>query len=337
MVPDAPNIVLLGGGTGSFTLLQGLKKLTPHITAIVSMSDDGGSTGVLRDDLGVLPPGDVRQCLVALSDTPEVRDLFSYRFTEGRFAGQSLGNIVLSGLELRYASLPRAIQVAGDILHIRGSVVPVTLDKHTLVVHDGEITHRGEHVVDGDISLSVDATVHLDPAPLLNPDAASAIAQADLVVIAPGSLHTSLIPLLAVQGMAAALSVSPAPVVWVANLINKPHQTDNWHVVDYVKQLERYAGVGRINAILYNDQPIEADLLLRYAQDGEYPVGIRTERFNEVDALAVGAPLVAAEVNAKQKGDGLQRTLIRHDADAVAVQLLRITKEVLRKKSRKAH
>jgi len=323
---NAPKIVLLGGGTGSFTLLQGLKKLTADITAIVSMSDDGGSTGVLRDELGVLPPGDVRQCLVALSDTPEVRDLFSYRFTEGRFTGQSLGNIILSGLEVRYGNLPKAIQVAGDILHIKGAVVPVTLDKHTLVVHDGAATHRGEHVIDGDVSLSADATVRLDPAPRLNPAAAKAIAKADLLVIAPGSLYTSLIPLLAVQGMFDALAASSAPLVWVANLINKPRQTDGWHVVDYVKQLERYMGEGRITTVLYNNQPIESNLLLRYAQDSEYPVDTAKERFNEINAVPISAPLIATEVNKRERGDALQRTLIRHDAVVVAAQIEHIIK-----------
>lgn len=319
----APKLVVLGGGTGSFTLLQGLKKLTSDITAIVSMSDDGGSTGVLMDELGVLPPGDVRQCLVALSDTPEVRDLFSYRFIEGRFSGQSLGNIILSGLELRYGSFSKAVEVAGDILHICGEVIPVTLDRHTLVVHDGATVHRGEHVVDGDVPLSPDATVRLDPSPQLNPAVADAIARADMVVIAPGSLHTSLIPILAVPGVAAALGAVPM-VVWVANLINKPHQTDDWHVVDYVKQLERYAGEGRINVVLYNNQPIEADLLLRYAQDGEYPVAIEPERFKEIDAVAIGAPLVATETGKQQKGDVIRRTFIRHDAESVRRELQKI-------------
>ena len=323
----APNVVLLGGGTGSFTLLQGLKKLTPNITAVVSMSDDGGSSGLLRDELGVLPPGDIRQCLVALSDTPEVRDLFSYRFTDGRFDGQSLGNIILSGLELRYGNLPKAIQVAGDILHITGQVVPVTLDKHTLVVRDKDITHRGEHVVDGDVDLSVDATVSLDPAPQLNPAAAKAIAGADMVVIAPGSLHTSLLPILAVTGMAEVLANVPK-VVWVANLINKPHQTDNWHVVDYVRQLERYAGTDRIDVVLYNTEPITSKLLARYASDGEYPVAITATRFGEIAAQAKGARLVSEEIIASQAGDAVRRTFIRHDTDTVRRELEAIQKSL---------
>src|SRR5689334_22698531 len=112
-----PKIAVLGGGTGSFTLLQGIKSLTPDVTATVNMSDDGGSTGTLRDELGVLPPGDLRQCLVALSDNPEVRNLFSYRFSAGRFRGQSLGNIILSGLELQHGNVEDAIRVAADLLH----------------------------------------------------------------------------------------------------------------------------------------------------------------------------------------------------------------------------
>jgi uncharacterized cofD-like protein len=322
---SAPNIVLLGGGTGSFTLLQGLKKLTPNLTAIVNMSDDGGSTGVLRDELGVLPPGDVRQCLVALSDTPEVRDLFAYRFSDGRFDGQSLGNIILSGLELQCGSFGSAVQVASKILRITGSVVPVTLDKHTLVVRDGQAVHRGQHTVDGALPLTSMATVHLEPQAMLNPEAAQAIRQADMVVIAPGSVHTSLVPVLAVTGMAEALAKSAAKVVCVINLVNKPHQTDDWHVVDYVQQFERYTGKGRIDAVLYNTAPIAPDLLNLYANEGEYPVHMEHERFMEIAARAHGARLVSKEIIAQDPSDkAIRRTLIRHDANQVCVELQKI-------------
>lgn len=322
---DAPRIVLMGGGTGSFTLLQGLKRLTPHITAIVSMSDDGGSTGVLRDELGVLPPGDVRQCLVALSDNPDVRDLFSYRFEDGRFEGQSLGNIILSGLELRHGSLEKAIQVAGDILHITGQVVPVTTDKHTLVVRDGSRVYRGEHVIDGPLELGKEALVWLEPAARLNPAAMHAIKQANMVVLAPGSLHSSLLPVLAVDGMAEALQETPALVVSVSNLINKPRQTDGWHVVDYVRQYARYIGDDTIDVVLFNDQAIAAELLEKYAADGEYPVRTEAARFSEVSAQPVGARLVAREIVAQQTlGDKIHRTLIRHDAAAVCAELQKL-------------
>lgn len=322
-MPKQPRIVLFGGGTGSFTLLQGLKKLTPHLTAIVSMSDDGGSTGVLRDELGVLPAGDVRQCLVALSDLPEVRDLFSYRFEAGRFEGQSLGNIILSGLELQYGNFEEAIRVASDLLHSRGAVVPVTTDKHTLVVDDGMHTHRGEHIIDGPLSLSASATVRLDPAAQLNPRARDAIMAADMIIIAPGSFHTSLLPILAVSGMREALKATNAKIVSVTNLINKPGQTDDWHVVDYIEQLGRYMGGNVLDVALYNSEPIDAELLKKYAADGEFPVRTDSGRFTEATGVCVvGARLVSSKIARQTSAsDVVRRTLIRHDAEAVCLQI----------------
>jgi uncharacterized cofD-like protein len=319
---DALRVVLLGGGTGSFALLQGLKTLTPNLTAVVSMSDDGGSTGILRDELGVLPPGDVRQCLVALSDLPEIRDLFSYRFNDGRLQGQSLGNIILSGLELQYGDFEMAVRIASELLQVRGVVVPVTLEKHTLVARDNNQTYRGEHIIDGALRLSSDTELSLDPAANLNPAARSAILAADLVVIAPGSLYTSLLPILAVSDMPAVLAETHAKVVCVANLVNKPLQTDGWHVVDYVKQFERQLGQGAIDVALYNNQPIAPALLERYAADGELPVDIAPSRFTEIQGQAIGTRLVSADIVIQSPSDvGIRRTLIRHDGLAVASML----------------
>ncbi|HUB94226.1 MAG TPA: gluconeogenesis factor YvcK family protein [Verrucomicrobiae bacterium] len=317
-----PRIVLLGGGTGSFTLLQGLKTLTSNLTAIVSMSDDGGSTGVLRDELGVLPPGDVRQCLVALSDLPEIRDLFSYRFDKGRLQGQSLGNIILSGLELQYGNFEDAIRIAGELLRIHGSVIPVTLQKHTLVAKDEGWMHRGQHLIDTSLRLTPETEVYLDPPAQLNPPAQTAILAADLVVIAPGSLHTSLLPILAVSDMPATLAETKAVVVSVANLINKPLQTPRWHVVDYIKQLERQLGAGVIDVVLYNNEPVAPALLTKYAADGELPVDITPSRFAEIRAQAIGARLIAEDMVAQDPADTvIRRTLIRHDSRAVVKQL----------------
>jgi len=317
-----PHIVVLGGGTGSFALLQGIKRLTPNLTAIVNMSDDGGSSGILRDELGVLPPGDVRQCLVALSDLPEVRDLFNYRFDKGRLHGQSLGNIILSGLELQYGNLEDAIRIAGELLRVHGAVMPVTLERHTLVVRDTGKTYNGEHVIDGALPLTSQAELLLEPRVRLNPAAREAILSADIVVIAPGSLYTSLLPLLVVTGMREAFERTKAKVVAVANLVNKPLQTDNWHVVDYIKQFERQLGPGGIDVVLYNNQPIAPALLKRYAADGELPVDIAPFRFAEVEAQAIGARLVSNEIAAHDAADtAVRRTFIRHDGMAVAEQL----------------
>ncbi len=320
-----PKIVVLGGGTGSFTLLQALKKLTPHITAIVSMSDDGGSSGALRDELGVLPPGDARQCLVALSDSPEIRNLFNYRFSEGRLEGQSLGNIILSGLELQHGSFEKAVLVASKVLRIRGTVLPVTLGNHRLIMHDADQVIRGEHLIDEHSVTSRQATVRLEPAATLNPAAHKAIRQADMVVIAPGSLYSSLLPIFAVGGMAEALARTTATVVSVINLVNKPGQTDGWHVADFVAEQERYLGSGQIDVVLYNNQPIAEELLQKYAAEGEFPVRTEKAKFKSVSAQLVGARLVAPEISAQDPADqAIKRTLIRHDASEVSKQLLKL-------------
>jgi len=320
-----PKIVLIGGGTGSFTILQGLKEITPQLTAIVNMSDDGGSTGTLRDELGVLPPGDVRQCLVALSDTPEVRDLFSYRFDRGSLANQSLGNVILSGLELKYGSFEKAIKTASSILHITGRVVPVTLDKHTLLLRDGAKTIRGEWIIVNHRIQTPGAQIEHDPVACLNPEAAEAIVSADLVVVAPGNFYGSLMPALVVHGMVEAWQASHAHKVIIANLVNKPGQTDGWHVVDYIKEFEKHIGEGQIDTILYNNEPPSKTLLRAYAADQEFPVLTNLERFQEVRAVAIGQNLVAKNPFVQDKNDKvIRRTLIRHDAAKVSQHLLRL-------------
>jgi uncharacterized cofD-like protein len=320
-----PKIVVLGGGTGSFTLLQGVKKLTPLVTAIVNMSDDGGSTGTLRDELGVLPPGDLRQCLVALSDQPEVRDLFGYRFSDGRFKGQSLGNIILSGLELQYGNMEEAIQVAGRLLHITGKVVPVTLQNHRLVLRDGQDTILGEGAISEYAIRYPNSEIWLDPACAINPHARAAILAADLVVIAPGNFYSSLLSICLVDGVAAALQETAAHVVSVTNLINRPGHANGWHVVDYVKRLEKSLGTGAIDTVLYNTQHITGELLERYAALGELPVDADPSRFSEISAKAVGVPLMATEFARQDPADtAIRRTLIRHDPNLVVAELTKL-------------
>jgi uncharacterized cofD-like protein len=327
-IADTPNIALIGGGSGSFTLLQELKTFTPNISAIVNMCDDGGSTGRLRDELGVLPPGDVRQCLVALSDTPEVRDLFSYRFGEGSFAGHSLGNIILSALELQQGSFDKAVKVVSSILHITGRVIPVTLDEHTLIMEDGDETVRGEYKIGHRPILTAEPSLYLDPGAEVNPDARQAILEADLVAIAPGNLFGSLLPALLVNGVCGAMQETQAKKVVISNLVTKPGQTDNWHVVDYVRKFEEYLGDQEIDFVVYNSEPPSADLLENYANDGEFPVGTAEGRFGEIYAQAIGVPLIAGQIDAQNKHDkAIKRTLIRHDARQVGNQLMQILSE----------
>ena len=323
---NAPEIALIGGGTGSFTLLQELKDFTPHISAIVNMSDDGGSTGVLRDEFGVLPPGDVRQCLVALSDTPEVRDLFSYRFGgDSSLAGHSLGNLILSGLEMQQGSFEKALKVASSILHVTGKVIPVTLEKHSLVLQDGDDRVEGEYRIGQQPINSPKATVSLQPPATLNPEAAEAVLGADLIVIAPGNLYGSLLPALAVNGMAEAFAQAAGKKILISNLVTKPGQTDNWHVADYVQTIERYIGQEQIQVALYNQDPPDQELLNKYAAEGEFPVATDEGGFLRTSARPLGASLVARDIARQDENDtAIRRTLIRHDAHQVGRQLMRI-------------
>lgn len=321
-----PEIAVIGGGTGSFTLLQELKDVTEHLSAIVSMSDDGGSSGKLRDEFGVLPPGDVRQCLVALSDAPEVRDIFTYRFNKGVFKGHSLGNIILTAMsEANEGSMERAIEVTSSALRITGSVIPVTTKKHTLVMLDGDRIIHGEDKIDKHAVGDYEARVKLDPPAALNPTAGEAIARSDLVVIAPGSIYTSLLACLAVGGMREALQATEAKIVVVTNLVSTRGQTDNWHVTDYVNMYERYIGEGVVDHVLYNTAKPSDDLLAKYALDGEYPIRNERQWMKDMRAKAIGAPLVAKEVFLQDPNDTLiKRTLIRHDAAQVCRKLMSI-------------
>jgi uncharacterized cofD-like protein len=324
---NAPEVALIGGGTGSFTLLQELKEFTPNITSIVNMCDDGASTGVLRDELGVLPPGDLRQCLVALSDLPEVRELFSYRFGKGRLSGQSIGNIILSGLELQHdGDIKKAINVASNLLQIkRGKVVPVSLENHVLIMQDGEEVVHGESAIGRRKIKSTDAKLWLEPNVPINPDAEEAIKNADLVVIAPGNLYGSILPTLMVSGVRAAVQDTKAKTIAVSNLVTKPGQTDGWHVVDYVKKLETLVGAGSIDYVLFNEGRIDPELLDKYAHDGEYPVSATQDRFREITATPIGDKLVSKEIYQPDANDTLiKRTLIRHDAKQVGRQLMRL-------------
>lgn len=318
-------LVVLGGGTGSFTVLQSLKDLTPNITAIVNMCDSGGSTGVLRDELGVLPPGDARQCLVALSDRPEIRELFNYRFPEGSLQGQSLGNLILSGLELQQGSFEKAIEVAASILRITGQVVPAVLGSHTLILTDGDTVIEGEHNIDEYRVKTKDPRVSLTPISSLNPKAERAILEADMIVLAPGSLYTSLLPILSVPGVATAVRNSSARLVMIANLINKPGQNDDWHVVDYVQAMEGYLEGKTIDIVLYNNHEIKTELLQKYATAGELPVETSAEKFANASAQVIAANLVSREMAQRDAADtAIQRTLIRHDPQRVKAEIQKL-------------
>lgn len=330
-------LVVIGGGTGSFALLSGLKHYFGDITSLVNMVDDGGSTGVLRDELGVLPPGDVRQCLVALSDAPEtMRALFNYRFPEGTFAGHSFGNLFLSAMERMTDDFDEAVAMASDVLKISGRVLPITTDNCRLYMKIGERVVAGESavaeaVIDDPMQRP---TLWIEPPARLSESAREAIASADMIVIAPGNLYCALVPSLLVDGVSEALQHSSAQVVYVANLVNKPQHTSGFSVVDYVDELERYIGAPRIDMVLYNIDEPSPELLERYALDGEYPVIVDKTSLKKQHYQAIGGAFMKkddiivdeGENNGDHKQDvRLKRSYIRHDGTAIAKQLRNLT------------
>jgi uncharacterized cofD-like protein len=309
------SIITIGGGTGQFTLLSGLKKYPVELTAIVTMADDGGSTGMLRDELGVLPPGDIRQCLVALSEAETiVRELFNYRFDTGSLKGHNFGNIFLSALEKVAGNFEEAVRVSGMVLATRGKVVPVTTQSARLVCRAGELVIHGEHNITP-ATIPAGAVFSLEPEVYANPKAVEAIERADLVVIGPGDLYSSIMPNLLVKGIPEAIMRSGAKVIYNCNLMNKTGHTDDFGVRDYVASIEQYIGTGRIDAVIYNSRMPERELLERYAMEGEYPVEAEC---GDLACDLLPADLISRKMPVQKAGDPLKRTLIRHDSDLLA-------------------
>ena len=324
--PNSKKIVIIGGGTGSFTVLTGLKRYPVELTAIVTMADDGGSTGRLRDEFGVLPPGDLRQCLVALSDADGVmRKLFNHRYEKGELAGHNFGNIFISTLEQITGSLDEALIHAGEILNICGRVIPVTLTKVNLVAElkNGKVLQGESAIVDYQlVSRFGIKNIFLKPKAKANPKALKAIDEADLIVVGPGSFYTSLIPNFLVDGIGKAVIKSKAKKVYVANLMNKNGHTDDFKVVEYVRILERAIGKkGVFDAVVYNTKKPDKALVRKYADEGE-PVLCGPDCLKG-DFELIGADLLANTLAKTTKKDMLRRTLIRHDPDKLAKTLVR--------------
>ncbi len=321
-------IAVIGGGTGSFTLLSALKNYSSQIAALVNMADDGGSTGVLRDELGALPPGDIRQCLVALSDTPKLRDLFNYRFEEGSLKGHAFGNLFLTALEKMTGSFSEGVELASEVLNITGIVEPITESNVTLMMKtsDGTVTQGEFEIAHRDFS-GEHPEFWLEPEAVPSSRAVRAIEDADMVVIAPGNLYGSLAPALIVPGIGEALKKTDAFVVYVCNLVTKPGQTDGFKVDDFADEIERLSGGNILDAVLFNTEKPSDELLERYANAGELSVEYDSKKLHDAHYVAAGAPLLAGTVWENTNiADPIaaHRTLIRHDSDAVAKALIEL-------------
>lgn len=315
-------VVTIGGGTGSFVLLSGLKKYPLHISAIVSMADDGGSTGVLRDEMGVLPPGDVRQCLAALARaTPEVRDLFSYRFASGDLRGHNAGNLFLSALEKTTGSFSKAVAVAGKILNVYGRVIPVTEgDMRLLVELRNGVILEGESKLDDDSrvrDIGVRGVTLAHPVQATTA-ATEAIKNADAIVIGPGDVFGSIVPNLLVQGIRDAIQQTRASICVVANVTNKKGLTDGYTAHDYVRIIETYIGTGEVDLLICNTEKSTKAVAQRYeAQEGA-GMFVACEDKPKAYETITGEYLHHDDTTDHDDALTHTRSFIRHDSDKLA-------------------
>ncbi len=322
-------VVTIGGGTGSFMLLSGLREYPIELSAIVSMADDGGSSGIHRDELGVLPPGDIRQCLVALSESPEImRKLMSYRFTEGGLDGHSFGNLFLSALEKVTGDFSSAVREASGILQVRGNVIPVTKDDTHLFakLRNGKLL-RGESAIN--VNFNVEKVgierIYLEPAARANAEAVKRILDADLVIIGPGNHYCSIVPNLLVRGIPEALRKTRARIIYNCNLVNKWGHTNNFSLDDYVEAVHGFIGAPVIDFVTYNTRRPGQATLERYQkqESGSIVTFDETVRVKRGYRIVKGDLLSSAFHTAKP-GDKIAatRSFIRHDSKKLAKVLM---------------
>lgn len=306
-------IVVIGGGTGAFTVLRGLKHYTNKLTAIVSMFDSGGSTGRLRDEFGFLPPGDVRRCILALAPETEktkiLRELLSYRFTKGEGLNKhNFGNLWLTALRDVIGNELGAIEYLSNLFNISGRVLPVTMDNSHLCAElsTGTII-RGETNIDVpkyDGSLRINK-LFLEPSAHALAASLEAVEDADLVVIGPGDLYTSLMPNFLVKGMKEALSCSSAKKVFVCNVMTKWGETHDFTASNFLNEVQKYAG--SVDALVANTKEASLELLERYAHEKAFPVRIDREKIN--------LPIIEADMINEQE-------IVRHDSFKLAKVLI---------------
>ncbi len=315
-----PRLVAIGGGTGLSTLLHGLKSYTNNLTAIVTVADDGGSSGRLREEFGVLPPGDIRNCLVALADTePLMQQLFQYRFTQGSaLQGHSFGNLFLTAMTQITGDFETAVRASSKVLAIRGRVVPATCDRVRLAAEheDGSVTIGESRITESPVPIR---RVYLEPARCQpTSDAIDAIREADAIVLGPGSLYTSIIPNLLVEGMADAVVQSRALKIYVCNVMTQFRETSGFKASDHVRVLVAHTNPGILHVCIVNTRPVPGEFLEKYRKEEAFPVEPDADHIRSLGYQVMPEALMSAQ------------NYVRHDPDRLAKLIIQLTMGIRR-------
>lgn len=316
LLVKGPKIVVIGGGTGLSTMLRGLKYYTSNITAIVTVGDDGGGSGDLRDDLGMLPPGDIRNCILALADTePLMEELLQYRFPDGRLKNQSFGNLFLAAMNGVSENFEDAIQKMSSVLAVTGKVLPVTLDDMKLVakLENGSIV-EGESQIPNEVINQKSKIKKL----MINPkdaraleESLKALREADAIVMGPGSLYTSIVPNLLVKDIVENIKKSDAIKIYICNIMTQPGETDNFSVSDHVKILQKYGGRNIVDYVIANRGDIPKIVKEKYLEDSSQLVELDRKELKALGVEAIEATLAKTE-----------KAYVKHDTEYLAEVLV---------------
>lgn len=312
LLVKGPKIVVVGGGTGLSTMLRGLKYYTSNITAIVTVADDGGGSGDLREDLGMLPPGDIRNCILALADTePLMEELLQYRFTDGRLKNQSFGNLFLAAMNGVSDNFEDAVQKMSSVLAVTGKVLPVTLEDMKLIAElENGNKVEGESQIPEEVlkQQSRIKKLRIEPKnakPL--DDAIKAIEEADAIVLGPGSLYTSIIPNLLVKDISESIRKSDAIKIYISNIMTQPGETDGFKASDHIKTLRKYGGRSILDYVITNNGDIPQEVKEKYLQDDSNLVELDTKEIKKLGVDVIEAPLAQ-----------IQKGYVKHDSDYLA-------------------
>lgn len=299
---NGPAIVAIGGGHGLSTILRGLKLYTDRLTAIVTVADDGGGSGVLREDLHMPPPGDIRNCMEALADTESMMQrLLSYRFTSGRLAGQAFGNLLLAALNGISDSFDQAVSHMSDVLAISGRILPVTnTDVALEATFENGTSVRGESRIFA-FKKAQNCRIRevrlIPEQPPALPAALEAIRQADIILLGPGSLYTSVIPNLLVDGISDAIRNSRAMKIHICNIMTQDGETEEMTASDHVAALLKHGGAGLVDLCLCNSEPVSRRLLERYSREDAEPMVVDSEELEKLGVKVVSAPLLDTQLD----------------------------------------